>query len=51
MKATFNWQDPFMLSEQLSEDERAIVDAAHQFGQLAPEAGDRPRQLGEEVAL
>jgi len=33
MKATFNWQDPFMLSEQLSEDERAIVDAAHQFCQ------------------
>jgi glutaryl-CoA dehydrogenase len=33
MKATFNWQDPFMLSEQLSDDERAIVDAAHQFCQ------------------
>ena len=33
MKASFNWQDPFMLSEQLSDDERAIVDAAHEFCQ------------------
>jgi len=24
MKAKFNWEDPFLLSEQLSEDERAI---------------------------
>ena len=33
MKPTFNWQDPFMLSEQLSDDERAIVEAAHTFCQ------------------
>ena len=33
MKATFNWQDPFMLSEQLSEDERAIQEAANAFCQ------------------
>ena len=33
MKAKFNWEDPFLLSEQLSEDERAIVDAAHTFCQ------------------
>jgi glutaryl-CoA dehydrogenase len=33
MKATFNWQDPFMLSEQLSEDERAIREAANAFCQ------------------
>ena len=33
MKASFNWQDPFMLSEQLSDDERAVVDAAHEFCQ------------------
>ena len=29
MKPSFNWQDPFLLADQLSEDERAIVDAAH----------------------
>ena len=33
MKATFNWEDPFLLSEQLSDDERAIVEAAHTFCQ------------------
>ena len=33
MKAAFHWQDPFLLSEQLSEEERAIVDAAHTFCQ------------------
>ena len=33
MKAKFNWEDPFLLSEQLSDDERAIVDAARAFCQ------------------
>jgi len=33
MKPTFQWNDPFLLSEQLSDDERAIVDAAHTFCQ------------------
>ena len=33
MKARFKWEDPFMLSEQLTEDERAIVEAAHTFCQ------------------
>jgi len=33
MTAKFNWADPFLLSEQLSEDERAIVEAAHAFCQ------------------
>ncbi|MBX3588386.1 MAG: acyl-CoA dehydrogenase [Ramlibacter sp.] len=33
MKAKFNWEDPFLLSEQLSEEERAIVEAAHTFCQ------------------
>ena len=33
MKAKFNWEDPLLLSEQLSDDERAIVDAAHDFCQ------------------
>jgi glutaryl-CoA dehydrogenase len=33
MKPSFQWNDPFLLNFQLSEDERAIVDAAHDFCQ------------------
>ena len=33
MKTKFNWEDPFFLSEQLTDDERAIVEAAHSFCQ------------------
>jgi glutaryl-CoA dehydrogenase len=33
MKPTFQWDDAFLLNEQLSDDERAIVDAAHDFCQ------------------
>ncbi len=32
-KAKFDWQDPFLLREQLSDDERAVQDAAHTFCQ------------------
>jgi glutaryl-CoA dehydrogenase len=32
-KPRFVWEDPFMLTEQLSDDERAIVEAAHTFCQ------------------
>jgi len=33
MKPQFKWDDPFLLAEQLSDDERAIADAAHAFCQ------------------
>ena len=33
VKPKFKWEDPFMLEDQLSDDERAIQDAAHQFCQ------------------
>ena len=33
MKTKFNWEDPFFLMEQLSDDERAIVEAANAFCQ------------------
>ena len=33
MKPTFQWNDPFLLNEQLTDDERAIVEAAHTFCQ------------------
>ncbi len=32
-KAAFNWADPFMLEDQLSEDERMISDAARAYAQ------------------
>jgi glutaryl-CoA dehydrogenase len=33
VKPRFVWEDPFMLTEQLTDDERAIVEAAHTFCQ------------------
>ena len=33
MNRTFQWQDPFCLTDQLDADERAIAEAAHQFCQ------------------
>ena len=33
VKHKFKWEDPFLLEDQLSDDERAIQDAAHQFCQ------------------
>ena len=33
VKIKFDWQDPFFLMEQLSDDERAIADAANEFCQ------------------
>ena len=31
--SAFNWEDPFLLEDQLSEDERAIRDTAHAYAQ------------------
>ncbi len=31
--ATFNWQDPFLLEQQLSDDERMVKDAAAAYCQ------------------
>jgi len=33
MAAKFNWEDPFLLDSQLSDDERAVRDAAHAYCQ------------------
>ena len=33
MKTKFNWEDPLFLSEQLTDDERAVQEAAHAFCQ------------------
>ncbi len=41
-KAVFNWEDPFLMEEQLSEDERMIRDAARAFAHnvLAPRVAE-----------
>ena len=33
MKTKFNWEDPLFLNDQLTEDERAVQEAAHTFCQ------------------
>lgn len=42
----FNWQDPFLLEEQLSEEERMVRDTAHQYAQekLLPRVRDAYRR-------
>lgn len=37
-KASFNWIDPLLLDQQLTEEERMVRDSAYQFaqGKLAP---------------
>ncbi|MEE4317807.1 MAG: acyl-CoA dehydrogenase family protein, partial [Erythrobacter sp.] len=44
--APFNWEDPFDLESQLSEEERMIRDAAHGFaqGELQPRVIDAFRE-------
>jgi glutaryl-CoA dehydrogenase len=39
-KASFHWDDPLLLDQQLSDDERAVRDAAAAYSQdrLAPRA-------------
>jgi len=32
-KPHFQWQDPFLLDEQLTEDERLVRDTAHGYAQ------------------
>ena len=33
MKATFNWEDPFQLTQQLSDEERQVQEAARSYCQ------------------
>ncbi|APX90667.1 acyl-CoA dehydrogenase [Brevirhabdus pacifica] len=44
--AAFSWEDPFLLEDQLSEDERMLRDAAHEFAQkrLQPRVIDAYRE-------
>ena len=52
-KASFNWQDPFLLDQQLTEDERMVRDAAQAYCQdkLLPRAIEAFRKEHTDVAI
>jgi len=52
-KATFNWEDPLLLEDQLSEDERMVRDAARQYCQdkLAPRVLEAFRSESTDPAI
>ena len=51
--ATFNWQDPFLLDSQLSDDERMVRDAAAAYCQdkLQPRVIEAFRKEQTDVAI
>jgi glutaryl-CoA dehydrogenase len=52
-KASFHWDDPLLLEQQLSDDERAVRDAAHAYAQdrLLPRVLDAFRNGTTDVAI
>ena len=52
-KATFNWEDPLLLEDQLSEDERMVRDAAREYCQdkLAPRVLEAFRNESTDPAI
>ncbi len=52
-KASFLWEDPFMLSQQLSDDERQVMDAARAYsqGRLMPRVRDSFRNEQTDLAI
>ena len=53
MKARFNWADPLLLDHQLTDDERAVRDAAANYcqGQLVPRVLEAFRQERTDPAI
>jgi glutaryl-CoA dehydrogenase len=53
VKATFNWEDPLLLGEQLSEEERIVRDTAHAYAQekLFPRITDAFRHERTDPAI
>jgi len=51
--AAFNWEDPFRLEEQLTDDERLVADTARQFAQqrLAPRVQEAYRNETTDPAI
>ena len=45
---SINWKDPFLLEQQLTDDQRLVKDTAHQFGQekLLPGVREAFRKRG-----
>ncbi len=52
-KAQFNWADPLLLDQQLTQEERAVRDAAHAYCQdkLAPRVTEAFRNEHTDVAI
>ena len=52
-RAAFGWEDPLLLAEQLSSEERQIADTARQFGQthLWPQVGQAFNECSFDVSL
>jgi len=52
-KASFQWEDPFMLSQQLSDDERQVMEAARAYsqGRLMPRVRDSFRNEETDLAI
>ena len=52
-KPSFNWQDPLLLFDQLSEDERLVMNAAHAYAQdkLMPRVRDAFRNETTEPSI
>lgn len=51
--AKFNWEDPFLLNDQLTEDERLVADTARQYAQnkLAPRVQQAFRDESTDIAI
>ena len=51
--ASFNWEDPFRLEQQLTDDERLVMDTARQYAQdqLAPRAQEAYRNEQTDPAI
>ena len=51
--ASFNWEDPFRLAQQLTDDERLVSDTARQYaqGQLAPRVQQAYRDESTDPAI
>ena len=49
----FNWEDPFLLEQQLSEEERMVRDTANQYAQdkLAPGVREAFRAESSDIAI
>ena len=52
-KASFHWDDPLLLDQQLTDDERAVRDASHAYAQdrLLPRVLDAFRSGTTDVAI